>query len=59
MKNSLWDKKFGNPSAELFDFSPVWDQLRYRDIPNIIRKQPEGAILKAWVIACSTGEVAY
>jgi len=37
----------------------VWENLADVVIPSIISKQQEGAILRAWVAGCSTGEEAY
>jgi hypothetical protein len=59
MDSKLYDFFFGWPEAEFFDFSPVWKKLEYESLPDIIRRQPDGTILKAWIIACSTGQVAY
>ena len=37
----------------------VWRQLASQHIPELIRTHPDGAVLRAWVAACSTGEEAY
>lgn len=37
----------------------VWDALRDRVIPDLIRAAPDGAALRAWVPGCSTGEEAF
>lgn len=59
MDPELYDPVFGRPSADFFDYGPVWDQLKNYIITDFIFKQPKGAELKAWVMACSTGQVAY
>ena len=37
----------------------VWNALRDRVLPELIRAAPDGAALRAWVPGCSTGEEAY
>ena len=37
----------------------IWDYLRTTALPQLLADTPEGAVLKAWVPACSTGEEAY
>nr|WP_233410899.1 chemotaxis protein CheB [Rugamonas sp. CCM 8940] len=37
----------------------VWDYLKHSGLPQMLAAHPEGAALKAWVPACSTGEEAY
>lgn len=37
----------------------VWEKLKEQIIPEMIRKWPNRTILRAWVVACSTGEEAY
>ncbi|PHV06882.1 chemotaxis protein CheB [Janthinobacterium sp. BJB412] len=37
----------------------IWDYLRTTALPELLARTPEGAVLKAWVPACSTGEEAY
>ena len=45
--------------TNFFRDSAVWDNLATVIIPAIISKQQEGAILRAWVAGCSTGEEAF
>ena len=37
----------------------AWEQLRAEVLPGLLRKCQPGAVLRAWVPACSTGEEAY
>jgi chemotaxis protein methyltransferase CheR/two-component system CheB/CheR fusion protein len=37
----------------------VWDKLRTKALPKLLAKYPAGKQMRAWVIACSTGEEAY
>jgi len=37
----------------------VWKMLGETVLPDIIKKKPEGTVLRAWVAGCSTGEEAY
>jgi len=37
----------------------VWDKLEETIIPDIVKRQQEGTIIRAWVAGCSTGEEAY
>ena len=37
----------------------VWEKLREQIIPEMFSKLPNRSILRAWVVACSTGEEAY
>jgi two-component system CheB/CheR fusion protein len=45
--------------TNFFRDGAVWEKLSETVIPNIIAKQQEGTILRAWVAGCSTGEEAY
>ncbi len=45
--------------TNFFRDSLVWDKLKTIVIPNILAKQPQGSIIRAWVPGCSTGEEAY
>jgi two-component system CheB/CheR fusion protein len=45
--------------TNFFRDSMVWDKLKTSIIPNILSKQQQGSILRAWVPGCSTGEEAY
>jgi two-component system, chemotaxis family, CheB/CheR fusion protein len=42
-----------------FRDAPVWEQLKTEVIPALLAMHPQGAALRAWVPACSTGEEAY
>ncbi|MEH6470607.1 MAG: chemotaxis protein CheB [Halopseudomonas sp.] len=37
----------------------VWEQLKSEIIPALLEQYPRGAVLRAWIPACSTGEEAY
>ena len=37
----------------------VWEMLEETVLPEMIKNQQEGTILRAWVVGCSTGEEAY
>ena len=37
----------------------VWRQLRDETFPALFARYPQGKALRAWVVACSTGEEAY
>jgi two-component system CheB/CheR fusion protein len=37
----------------------VWEQLKDKVIPQFIANHPQGAVLRAWTVGCSTGEEAY
>ncbi|RPH29210.1 MAG: PAS domain S-box protein [Bacteroidales bacterium] len=45
--------------TNFFRDSEVWEKLKETIIPDLIAKQQEGSILRAWAPACSTGEEAY
>jgi two-component system CheB/CheR fusion protein len=45
--------------TNFFRDKAVWEKLEETVIPTLIDKQQEGAILRAWVAGCSTGEEAY
>jgi len=45
--------------TNFFRDGAVWGKLAETVIPNILAKQQEGTILRAWVAGCSTGEEAY
>lgn len=45
--------------TSFFRDSAVWEKLRDDILPELIKKLPEGYIIRAWVPACSTGEEAY
>ncbi len=37
----------------------VWDHMRDHTVPDLLASQPADAHLRAWVVACSSGEEAY
>src|SRR6185295_11050248 len=37
----------------------VFDTLKKRLFPQILKSKPEGAAIRAWVAGCSTGEEVY
>ncbi len=45
--------------TNFFRDSAVWEKLKTNVIPNIIARQSQGSVLRAWVPGCSTGEEAY
>ena len=45
--------------TNFFRDSAVWESLATKVIPDILSKQQEGTIMRAWVAGCSTGEEAY
>jgi two-component system CheB/CheR fusion protein len=45
--------------TSFFRDTAVWEMLREKALPELIRELPYGYVLRAWVIACSTGEEAY
>jgi chemotaxis methyl-accepting protein methylase/PAS domain-containing protein len=45
--------------TQFFRDPEVWDDLRDKVLPEFFARHPGGAILRAWVPACSTGEEAY
>ncbi len=45
--------------TKFFRDSRVWDILRDEVIPNLIKNNKNGEVLKIWDVACSTGEEAY
>jgi two-component system, chemotaxis family, CheB/CheR fusion protein len=45
--------------TNFFRDAAIWEKLEETVIPAIIDNQEEGAILRAWVPGCSTGEEAY
>lgn len=45
--------------TSFFRDAAVWQHLRDEIIPKLLAQYPEGATLRAWVPACSTGEEAY
>ncbi len=45
--------------TSFFRDAPVWDQLKAEVIPGLLASYPNGAVLRAWIPGCSTGEEAY
>ena len=45
--------------TNFFRDAPVWEQLGTEVLPALLAARPAGAVLRAWVPACSTGEEAY
>ena len=45
--------------TSFFRDAPVWEQIETGVIPALLAAHPEGAALRAWTPACSTGEEAY
>jgi two-component system CheB/CheR fusion protein len=37
----------------------VWDTLKDKILPELLKNLPNGSVLRAWVPGCSTGEEAY
>lgn len=45
--------------TSFFRDPPVWAQLKAEVIPALLESNSPGAVLRAWMPACSTGEEAY
>jgi two-component system CheB/CheR fusion protein len=45
--------------TSFFRDASVWKKLHESILPDLIRKMPNGHIIRAWIPACSTGEEAY
>ncbi|ATQ77852.1 chemotaxis protein CheB [Massilia violaceinigra] len=45
--------------TSFFRDPPVWEQIEADAIPALLAAHPQGAVLRAWIPACSTGEEAY
>ncbi|HSN79056.1 MAG TPA: chemotaxis protein CheB [Rhodoferax sp.] len=45
--------------TSFFRDPPVWEQVRREVLPALRTNHPDGAMLRAWVPGCSTGEEAY
>ncbi|MFB9242985.1 PAS domain-containing protein [Massilia antarctica] len=45
--------------TSFFRDAPVWEQIEADVIPALLAAHPQGAALRAWTPACSTGEEAY
>jgi len=58
-ENKLLFKELLIGVTNFFRDKKVWQQLEAEVIPSLLSKYPDGATLRAWVPACSTGEEAY
>ncbi|MFD2518393.1 chemotaxis protein CheB [Salinimicrobium flavum] len=45
--------------TKFFRDSKVWEILREKVVPQLVKDKKEGETLKMWDVACSTGEEAY
>ncbi len=45
--------------TSFFRDAAVWESLRDKVLPLLIKEFPEGHVMRAWVTGCSTGEEAY
>lgn len=45
--------------TNFFRDTAVWDKLKEEILPNLLNQLPNGHVLRAWVVGCSTGEEAY
>ena len=45
--------------TNFFRDAALWDKLQDSVIPNILNRQHDGTVLRAWIPGCSTGEEAY
>lgn len=45
--------------TKFFRDSKVWEELRKKVIPTIVKEKKNGEVIKLWNVACSTGEEAY
>ncbi|HSI83295.1 MAG: chemotaxis protein CheB [Candidatus Methylacidiphilales bacterium] len=45
--------------TNFFRDSEVWSYLRHTILPDYLAARPEGGVLRAWTVGCSTGEEAY
>ncbi len=45
--------------TKFFRDPKVWEVLRNKVIPDLVREKKDGEILKVWDVACSSGEEAY
>jgi two-component system, chemotaxis family, CheB/CheR fusion protein len=45
--------------TSFFRDKEVWEMLKEKIMPDIIKESPNGSILRAWVPACSTGEEVF
>ena len=45
--------------TNFFRDTEVWEKLKKEVLPELIKKLPDGYIIRAWISGCSTGEEAY
>ena len=45
--------------TSFFRDTQAWEQLRDNAIPGLLAGLPDGGVLRAWSVGCSTGEEAY
>jgi two-component system CheB/CheR fusion protein len=45
--------------TSFFRDAEVWEELRDSIIPELLAAHPEGGVLRAWTVGCSTGEEAF
>ncbi len=45
--------------TNFFRDAAMWDKLRDRILPDMLKEMPDGHVLRAWITGCSTGEEAY
>ncbi len=45
--------------TNFFRDTAVWDKLKEEILPELFAELPNGHVLRAWVVGCSTGEEAY
>jgi two-component system, chemotaxis family, CheB/CheR fusion protein len=45
--------------TSFFRDNAVWEKLQESILPELLSEMPDGAVMRAWVAGCSTGEEAY
>ncbi|MFC2121115.1 chemotaxis protein CheB [Bacteroidota bacterium] len=45
--------------TNFFRDAAVWEMLKERILPDLLKKLPNGHVLRVWIPGCSTGEEAY
>jgi two-component system CheB/CheR fusion protein len=45
--------------TSFFRDTSVWEKLKESVLPELMEQLPDGYVLRAWVVGCSTGEEAY
>ena len=45
--------------TSFFRDTAVWEKLEATIFPDLLNEMPDGAVMRAWVAGCSTGEEAY